>query len=32
MELPSETLEQTTSSTRPKIQEHMLIVMDKPTL
>ena len=31
MELPSKLLEQTTFNTRPKIEEHMLIVMDKST-
>ena len=31
MELPSTLLEQITSNTTLKIQEHMLIVMDKPT-
>ena len=31
MELPSKFLEQTAFNTRPKIEEHMLIVMDKST-
>ena len=31
MELPSKTLEQITFNTRNKIEEHMLIVMNKPT-
>ena len=31
MELPSELLEQVAYNTRPKIEEHMLIVMDKST-
>ena len=31
MELPSKLLEQIVYNTRPKIQEHMLIVMDKST-
>ena len=31
MELPSKLLEQIAFSTRPKIEEHMLIVMDKST-
>ena len=31
MELPSKLLEQITYNTRPKIEEHMLIVMDKST-
>ena len=31
MELPSKLLEQIASNTRPKIEEHMLIVMDKST-
>ena len=31
MELPSKLLEQIAFNTRPKIEEHMLIVMDKPT-
>ena len=31
MELLSKTLEQTSFNTRPKIEEHMLIVMDKST-
>ena len=31
MELPSKLLEQTAFNTRPKIEEHMLIVMDKST-
>ena len=31
MELPSKILEQTAFNTRPKIEEHMLIVMDKST-
>ena len=31
MELPSKLLEQTAYNTRPKIEEHMLIVMDKST-
>ena len=31
MELPSELLEQIAFNTRPKIEEHMLIVMDKST-
>ena len=31
MELPSKTFEQTAVNTRPKIEEHMLIVMDKST-
>ena len=29
MELPSKLLEQIAYNTRPKIQEHMLIVMDR---
>ena len=29
MELPSKSLEQIAHNTRPKIQKHMLIVMDK---
>ena len=29
MELPCKLLEQTAYNTRPKIEEHMLIVMDK---
>ena len=29
MELPSKLLEQIAFNTRPKIEEHMLIVMDK---
>ena len=29
MELPSKILEQIAFNTRPKIEEHMLIVMDK---
>ena len=32
MELPSKLLEQIVFNTRPKIEEHMLIVMDKSTL
>ena len=31
MELPSKVLEQISFNTRPKIEEHMLIVMDKYT-
>ena len=31
MELPSNLLEQTAINTRPKIEQHMLIVMDKST-
>ena len=31
MELPSKLLEQIAFNTRPKIEEHMLVVMDKPT-
>ena len=31
MELPSKLLEQIAINTRPKIEEHMLIVMDKST-
>ena len=31
MELPSELLEQIVFNTRPKKEEHMLIVMDKST-
>ena len=31
MELPSEILEQIAFNTRPKKEEHMLIVMDKST-
>ena len=31
MELPTKFLEQTVFNTRPKIEEHMLIVMDKST-
>ena len=31
MELPSKLLEQKAFNTRPKIEEHMLIVMDKST-
>ena len=31
MELPSKLLEQTAFNTRPKLEEHMLIVMDKST-
>ena len=31
MELPSKTLEQIAFNTRPKIEEHILIVMDKST-
>ena len=31
MELPSKVLEQIASITRPKIEEHILIVMDKST-
>ena len=31
MELPSKLLEQIAYNTRPKIEEHMLIVMDKST-
>ena len=31
MELPSEILEQIAFNTRPKIEEHMLIIMDKST-
>ena len=31
MEFPSEILEQIALNTRPKIEEHMLIVMDKST-
>ena len=31
MELPSILLEQIACNTRPKIEEHMLIVMDKST-
>ena len=31
MELPSKMLEQIAYNTRPKIAEHMLIVMDKST-
>ena len=31
MELPSKLLEQIAFITRPKIEEHMLIVMDKST-
>ena len=32
MELPTKLIEQTAFHTRPKIEEHMLIVMDKSTL
>ena len=32
MELPSKLLEEIAFNTRPKIEEHMLIVMDKSTL
>ena len=31
MELPIKMLEQMVFNTRPKIEEHMLVVMDKPT-
>ena len=31
MELPSKLLEQIAFSTRPKIEEHMLVVMDRST-
>ena len=31
MELPNKFLEQVAFKTRPKIEEHMLIVMDKST-
>ena len=31
MELPSQLLEQIAFNTRPKIEEHMLVVMDKST-
>ena len=31
MELPGKLLEQISFNTRPKIEEHMLIVMDKST-
>ena len=31
MELPSKLLEQIAFNTRPKVEEHMLIVMDKST-
>ena len=31
MELPSKLLEQIAFNTRPKIEEHMLVVMDKST-
>ena len=31
MELPSKLLEQIAFNTRPKIEEHMLIVMDEST-
>ena len=31
MELPSKLLEQIVYNTRPKIEKHMLIVMDKST-
>ena len=31
MELPSKLLEQIAYNTKPKIEEHMLIVMDKST-
>ena len=31
MELPSKTLEQIAFNTRPKIKEHILVVMDKST-
>ena len=31
MQLPSKLLEQIVYNTRPKIEEHMLIVMDKST-
>ena len=31
MELPSKLLEQIAYNTRPKIEEHMLIAMDKST-
>ena len=31
MELPSKLLEQIAFNTRPKIEEHMLIIMKKPT-
>ena len=31
MEIPSKILEQIAFSTRPKVEEHMLIVMDKST-
>ena len=31
MELPSNLLEQTPFTTRPKVKEHMLVVMDKST-
>ena len=31
MELPIELLEQIAFSTRPKIEKHMLIIMDKST-
>ena len=31
MELPSKLLEQIAFNTRPKLEEHMLIIMDKST-
>ena len=31
MELPSKILEQIAFNTRPKIEEHLLNIMDKPT-
>ena len=31
MELPSKTLERIAYNTRPKIEEHVLVVMDKST-
>ena len=31
MRLPSKILEQIAFNTRPKIEEHMRIIMDKPT-
>ena len=31
MELPGKVLEQIVSNTRPKVEEHMLVVVDKPT-
>ena len=31
MEVPSEILEQKAYNTRPKIEEHMLVLMDKST-